>query len=67
LVFDVSDEPGRDVLQDEEYAIVVSFVSRSAGSANDSIALLLGRTGDEYLDGAGSLDPDGSGFTNNAY
>jgi hypothetical protein len=42
-------------------------VSRSAGSTDDTIALVLGRTGNEYLDGAGSTDPDGSGFTNNAF
>ena len=66
-IFDVSDEPGRDVLMGEEFAIVVTFLSRSAGNTDESIALMLGRTGDEYADGSGSLDPDGLGFTNNAF
>ena len=64
-VFDVSDQPFRDVEAGDEYAIVISFVSRSAGNVNEPIAIVYGRTGDEYPDGSGSLNPDGMGFTNN--
>jgi hypothetical protein len=66
-IFDVGDDPGRQVLAGEVYAIVVTFVSRTGGNVDDPMALLLGRTGDEYLEGSGSLDPDGMGFTNNAF
>lgn len=63
-LFDVGDEPNREVLAGEEYAIVVTFVSRTGVDTNQPIAYLLGRLGDEYADGSGSLDPDGLGFTN---
>jgi hypothetical protein len=63
--FDLARDSDRQVLAGEQYAIVVTFLSRTAGNVNDPIALVLGRAGDEYLDGSGSLDPDGMGFTNN--
>ncbi len=66
-VFDVGDQPDRQVLAGQQYAIVVTFLSRAAGNLNDPIAIVLGRTGDEYADGSGSTDPDGMGFTNNAF
>jgi len=65
-IFDVGDQPNREVAAGERYAIVVRFLSRSVGVANTPIAIVLGRTGDEYLDGAGSIDLNGAGFTNNA-
>jgi hypothetical protein len=64
-VFDDTDAKSRQVLAGQQYAIVVSFLSRTAGIVNEPIALVYGRTGDEYPDGSGSIDPDGMGFTNN--
>ena len=68
-VFDVRADPGRDVLEGEEYALVVEFVSRAVtGAASDGlpIARLRGRDDDGYLDGAGSTSPDGVLWTNSA-
>jgi hypothetical protein len=62
--FEFDRDPDREVFAGEQYAIVVTFLSRSAGNIDDPIALVLGRAGDEYMDGSASLDPDGMGFTN---
>jgi len=67
-IFDVGDEPGRDVLAGEQYAIVVDFISRSTTNDANAIARVLGQTdafGDPYPDGTGSTGESGVGFTNN--
>ncbi len=66
--FDVGDDPGRQVLAGEEYAIVVDFVSRTTSTDTNAIARVLGQTsasGDLYLGGTGSTGESGVGFTNN--
>ena len=63
--FELAEDPDREVFAGEQYAIVVTFLSRTAGNINEPIALVLGRAGNEYMDGSSSLDPDGMGFTNN--
>jgi predicted small lipoprotein YifL len=45
-VFSASDDPGRDVLAGEAYAIVVDFVSRETNTDTTAIARVLGQTGD---------------------
>ncbi len=67
-VFNVGDEPNRQVLAGEMYAIVVDFVSRSTSNDVNAIARVLGQTnalGDPYLEGTGSTGESGVGFTAN--
>ena len=64
-VFEVGDEPGRDVVAGDQFAIVAKFTSRTLGTANMPIATLLGRTGDEYAGGTGTVDLTGAGFVDN--
>jgi len=66
--FNVGDEPGRQILMGETYAIVVDFISRTTSTDVNAIARVLGQTnagGDPYLDGTGSTGESGVGFTNN--
>jgi len=63
--FFVGDDPGRQVVAGEEYAIVVDFVSRATNTDSNPIARILGQVGDPYLDGSGSTGESGVGFTNN--
>lgn len=64
-VFDVSQQvTSRQVTAGEEFAIVFTFLSRSTGTMGQPIAYVYGRTGDEYLDGSASTNPDGMGFMN---
>ncbi len=69
-MFDVGDEPGRNVLTGERYAIVLDFLSRVVtGGASDGlpIARFLGRDDDGYVDGSGSESTDaGATWTNSA-
>ena len=67
-VFNVGDEPFREVLAGEMYAIVVEFISRDTNNDANAIARLLGQTnalGDPYPDGTGSTGESGVGFTAN--
>jgi hypothetical protein len=67
-VFNVGDEPNRQVLVGEMYAIVVDFVSRSTNNDTNAIARVLGQSnalGDPYLEGTGSTGESGIGFTAN--
>lgn len=67
-VFNVGDEPNREVLAGEMYAIVVDFVSRDTNNDANAIARVLGQTnalGDPYPDGTGSTGESGVGFTAN--
>jgi hypothetical protein len=67
-VFDVGDEPGREVVAGETYAIVVDFVSRTTSTDVNAIARVLGQTdagGDPYAGGTGWTGESGVGFTNN--
>lgn len=63
-VFDIGDQPDREVIPGEELAIVVTYLSRSAGTPGQPIAVLMGRVGNEYVDGTGSTNSDNTGFTN---
>jgi hypothetical protein len=63
--FNIGDEPGRDVLAGERYAIVVEFVSRTTSTDTDPIAIVLGQTGNPFADGTGATGELGDGFTNN--
>ena len=66
--FDIGDEPGRDVLAGERYAIVVEFVSRATSNDAAPIARVLGQLpdpGDPYAGGTGATGELGDGFTNN--
>lgn len=68
-IFDVGNDPGRQVMTGDELAIVVEFVSRVVtGAVSDGlpIARLLGRDDDGYTDGDGSTSPDGTTWTNSA-
>jgi hypothetical protein len=58
----VGDDSGeiRQTLMGEEYAIVIEFVSRT-GVDTAPIVRVLGRMGDEYVDGNGAVD-DGTGY-----
>lgn len=62
--FFVGNDPGRQVLAGEEYAIVVEFVSRATNTDTAPIAVLVGQINDPYPDGTGSRD-SGAGFVNN--
>ncbi|MBK7947825.1 MAG: hypothetical protein IPK00_03580 [Deltaproteobacteria bacterium] len=63
--FNIGDEPGRDVLTGEKYALVVEFVSRATNNDAAPIALVLGQTGNPFATGAGATGQLGVGFTNN--
>ena len=66
--FFVGDDPGREVLAGETYAIVVDFVSRATSTDVDPIARVMGEDdalGDPYADGTGSMGESLVGFTNN--
>ena len=63
--FDIGDEPGRDVLAGERYAIVVEFVSRATSTDTDPIAIVLGQSGNPFAGGNGAAGELGVGFTNN--
>jgi hypothetical protein len=64
--FDIGDEPGRDVLAGDQYAIVVEFVSRATNNdAADPIALVLGRMGNPFADGNGATGELDDAFVNN--
>jgi hypothetical protein len=63
--FFVGNDPDRQVLAGEEYAIVVDFVSRATSTDTNAIARMLGQAGDPYVDGTGSTGESGVGFTNN--
>jgi len=66
--FDIGDEPGRDVLAGERYALVVSFVERTTDDDDDAIARVLGQLpnpGDPYADGTGATGELGVGFSDN--
>ncbi len=58
--FDVGDDPGRQVLIGEEYAIVIEFVSRT-GVDTTPIARVLGQGSNPYAGGTGAVDA-GSGY-----
>lgn len=62
-MFDVGNDPGREVMMGEEYAIVVEFVSR-AGVDTTPIARVLGQVGDPYAGGTGAVDA-GTGYVAN--
>jgi len=64
-VFSLKNEPGRDVLMGETYAIVVDFVSRATMTDVNPIARVLGQVGDPYPDGSGATGESGVAFTNN--
>ncbi len=63
--FDIGDEPGRDVLAGERYALVVEFVSRATSTDVDPIAIVLGQSGNPFAEGFGATGQLGVGFTNN--
>ena len=63
--FNVKDDPDRQVLMGETYAIVVDFISRATSTDVNAIARVLGQMGDPYPDGTGSTGESGVGFTNN--
>ena len=62
-MFDVGDQPGREVVTGEIYAMVVELVSRSAtpGDGNEVVRFLGidGSGGDPYADGTASQDAGG--------
>jgi len=66
-VFDVGNDPGRQVTAGDELAIVVEFLSRDTGTIGNPIARLLGTDGtlgDPFAGGAGAED-SGGGFALN--
>jgi len=63
--FFVGNEPGRDVLAGERYAIVVEFVSRATSNDTAAIAIILGQTGNPFAGGSGATGQLNVGFTNN--
>lgn len=63
--YDIGDEPGRNVLIGQEYAIVIEFLSRATSTDTLPIARVWGQMGDGYVDGAGSTSPGGTTWTNN--
>ena len=66
--FDISSEPGRDVLAGERYAIVVEFVSRATDNDTNAIVRVLGQLpapADPYAGGTGATGELGVSFTNN--
>lgn len=62
-IFDVGNDPGRQVSAGEQYALVVEFVSR-IGVDTTPIARVLGQTGDPYAAGTGAADA-GAGYVAN--
>lgn len=67
--FDFGDQPGREVLAGEEYAVVVEFVSRIGSTDMLDIATVLGisgSSGDPYPDGTGFTGASDIAFTANA-
>ena len=65
--FFVGDDPGRQVMPGEQYAIVIDFVSRTGVDTAD-IALVLGQdnsAGDPYAGGTGWTGESMVGFTAN--
>lgn len=63
-IFDVGDDPGRNVLVGETYAIVVEFVSRTTSTDTNPICLVLGISGvggDPFAGGVGAED-NGAGY-----
>ena len=62
--FFVGDDPNREVIAGDELAIVVEFINRSTSTDVDPIARLAGVSGDVFVEGTGSEDADGTGFTN---
>jgi hypothetical protein len=66
--FDISSEPGRDVLAGERYAIVVEFVSRATNNDTNAIVRVLGQLpapGDPFAGGTGATGELDVSFTNN--
>lgn len=66
--FNIGNEPGRDVLAGEKYALVVEFVSRATNNDTNPIVRVLGQLpnpGDPYANGTGATGELGVGFTNN--
>lgn len=67
-IFFLGNDPGREVVVGETYAIVVDFVSRTTSTDVDPIARVLGSTdamGDLYTDGTGATGESTVAFTNN--
>lgn len=62
-IFDVGDDPGREVLEGQTYAIVVEFMRRS-GIDTAPVARVYGQTGDPLPGETGAVDP-GSGYVVN--
>jgi len=62
-IFDVGDDPGREVVAGEQYALVIEFLSRT-GVDTAPIARVLGQLGDPYADGTGAADA-GAGYVAN--
>lgn len=54
--FDVGNDPGREVMTGEVYAIVVEFVSRDTSTDTLPIARILGIATNPYADGTGAED-----------
>lgn len=63
--FDIGNEPGRDVLAGERYAIVVEFVSRATNVDANAIARVLGVQANPYAGGNGATGELEVGFVNN--
>lgn len=63
--FDIGDEPGREVVAGERYAIVVEAVSRSTSTDTLPIARVLGQLPGTYAGGTGATGELGDSFTNN--
>ena len=66
--FDFGDQPGRQVLAGEEFAVVVEFISRAGNADALEIASVLGisgSTGDPYPDGTGFTGASDIAFTAN--
>lgn len=62
-IFDVGNDPGRQVLMGEQYAWVVEFVSRT-GVDTAPIVRVLGQMTDPYAGGTGAADA-GAGYVAN--
>ena len=61
---ELGDDPGREVLTGETYAIVVEFISRATTNDTNPIAYVLGMSGaiaDPYAGGSGAEDT-GTGY-----
>lgn len=64
-IFDIGDEPGRDVLAGDRLALVVEFVSRATNVDAAPIVRVLGQLNGTYPDGTGATGELGVGFVNN--